>query len=231
MNTNLNGLPFLTLNLPMTDCDPAVAARAILILAETFDVDLAELAELHAEGDGIDPATISVTSSGTVSANSPAPAVSVQTGDIERDITGTPWDIRIHSGKDYADRKKTEKGVWRARKGVSDQLKAQVTAELRAVAGNAAPQLPTPEPAAVTSPTPTPAAMPGLPPMPGAVQVTPFVEFSDYIAKKVAAGAFTQEYVDQVLVHWGVTSGLASLASNNDFCTSAKQQFVAQFGE
>ena len=63
------------------------------------------------------------------------------------DSAGMPWDERIH-----APSKGTIKdGTWRAKKGVSDELKAQVTAELSATT---APPMPTaqPTPQATTAP-------------------------------------------------------------------------------
>ena len=65
----------------------------------------------------------------------------------EVDSDGMPWDERIH-----APSKGTIKdGTWRAKKGVSDELKAQVIAELSATT---APPMPTaqPTPQATTAP-------------------------------------------------------------------------------
>lgn len=102
------------------------------------------------------------------------------------DSTGLPWDARIHS----TPAAKTNKGVWRKRRGLDDATFATVSAELRAAQGQAptlppaAPQplpaptppmptataetapiapppLPTPEPAAAPQPLPTP--MPTVP--------------------------------------------------------------------
>lgn len=58
------------------------------------------------------------------------------------DGTGLPWDDRIHS----TPAKQTNKGVWRAKRGVSDALVAQVEAELRARAPQPAPQMQQPAP-------------------------------------------------------------------------------------
>lgn len=74
-------------------------------------------------------------------------------GHVDLDKNGFPWDARIHSGN----KEKTVKGVWRSRRGVTDETIAQVEAELRAVLG--APeaqvaQVPTP-PAPVPAPAPS----------------------------------------------------------------------------
>jgi len=91
------------------------------------------------------------------------------------DSAGMPWDERIH-----APSKGTIKdGTWRAKKGVSDELKAQVTAELSATTAPPMPTAqPTPQPQ-VTTATPIPTAQPTpqattAPPMPTA-QPTPQV--------------------------------------------------------
>jgi hypothetical protein len=65
----------------------------------------------------------------------------------ELDADGLPWDERIHS----ASRNKNQDGTWRIKRGISDQLKATVTAELKAAM--AAPGIPLPP----TTPTVPPA--------------------------------------------------------------------------
>jgi hypothetical protein len=60
--------------------------------------------------------------------SAPTSTASVAAG-IELDAEGLPWDKRIHS--DAAERK-TQKGVWKKRRGVQDAVVAQVEAELRA---------------------------------------------------------------------------------------------------
>lgn len=60
--------------------------------------------------------------------SAPTTTASVGAG-IELDAEGLPWDKRIHS--DAAERK-TQKGVWKKRRGVQDAVVTQVEAELRA---------------------------------------------------------------------------------------------------
>ncbi len=55
----------------------------------------------------------------------PAPAASTVPSEV--DSEGFPWDARIHAST----KTKTQKGVWKSRKGVSDELVAQVEAELK----------------------------------------------------------------------------------------------------
>lgn len=77
--------------------------------------------------------------------------------DALTDNTGLPWDERIHSGSKAL----TAKGVWKKRKGVSDDEVRTVEAELRA-----------PSPAALPQPVAIPTMGGGMPsPMP--VQATP----------------------------------------------------------
>lgn len=76
------------------------------------------------------------------------------------DKNGIPWDDRIHS----TPAKLTGKGVWRAKRGVSDELTTQIEAELRARGGQ-----PAPAPAPVMTMPPMPAPMP----MPAPVMTAP----------------------------------------------------------
>lgn len=62
------------------------------------------------------------------------PEFTTQRGDItahgeaeDKDSRGLPWDARIHS----SNREKGKDGVWRRRRGVSEEVEAQVEAELR----------------------------------------------------------------------------------------------------
>jgi len=126
------------------------------------------------------------------------------------DSAGMPWDERIH-----APSKGTIKdGTWRAKKGVSDELKAQVTAELSATT---APPMPTaqPTPQATTAP-PMPTAQPTpqattAPPMPTAqptpqATTAPQSEFQSFMEKMqpiMQSGAVDAAYLS------GLTSEIA----------------------
>ncbi len=56
----------------------------------------------------------------------------------ETDSKGLPWDERIHA----ISKTKTQKGEWKARRGVSHELIKQVENELRSVTPNVQPTLP-----------------------------------------------------------------------------------------
>lgn len=84
-------------------------------------------------------------------------AAAPERGDVDAD--GIPWDARIHSeGK-----AKSKDNKWRLKRGVSDDVRAQVKAELKAAMGAPAPAVPPPpaggaETVAAPPPPPTPAA-------------------------------------------------------------------------
>lgn len=99
-------------------------------------------------------------------APAPQPAAApVPENPVEVDKTGRPWDGRI----DSSNRKKTAKGVWQKRKGVTPELITQVTAEL--MAGGAPTQ-----PAAAPAPPPQQPGTPGTPAPPPPQPVTPSVD-------------------------------------------------------
>ena len=97
------------------------------------------------------------------------------------DSTGMPWDARIHSGNGAL----TEAGIWRKKRGVTDQTIKEVEFELRQLMllppaePSAAPVLPTttvPSQAVVTAPSvPVPPPPPPVPAPP--VQTDPTVPF------------------------------------------------------
>ena len=96
------------------------------------------------------------------------------------DSTGLPWDVRIHAGT----RTQTQKGVWKARKGVDDATVAQVTAELRQVlampvAGAAAPFVPL-NVAATVAPPAAPATTVVAPPPPPPAAAAPGAVPTDF---------------------------------------------------
>lgn len=114
--------------------------------------------------------------------------------DAATDNTGLPWDERIHSGSKAL----TAKGVWKKRKGVSDDVVRSVEAELRAPSASALPQpvaIPTMGMPAAAAPQPMAQPM-GMPvaaqpqpmaqPMPAAAQPMPAVP---QVAEPVAAPA------------------------------------------
>lgn len=104
-----------------------------------------------------------------------APVAAHTSGAVELDKSGLPWDARIHSD---AAEKLSQKGLWKRKRGVSDELVAQVEAELRlAMSGGAAPA---PAPVAQVAPA-------GNGPQ-------NFAELSVYIASLLKAGKIDQTH-------------------------------------
>ena len=106
------------------------------------------------------------------------------TTSTEVDTKGTPWDARFHAGT----KNMTAKGVWKARKGMTAEEKAQAEAHATAHAGQAAPVAPAPPtaaapvaPAPPTAAATLPAATPPAPtlPMPTAPTSLEPVSFED----------------------------------------------------
>lgn len=137
----------------------------------------------------------------------------------EVDKTGLPWDERIHSSS--KDNRMNADGTWRSKRGVDPKYKAKIESELRATLGATAPA---PTPTATSTPQATP-PLPGgnLPPMPGAAVVDPaYAALVQFIATNTQsqanpAGRLTDEYVKQVLTHYGIADGsLQNLAHRPD---------------
>lgn len=135
------------------------------------------------------------------------------------DGDGLPWDERIHS----SNKQLTEKGVWRARRNVDAAFKKKIEAELRGTIAASPAPIADAAPAAPAAP-----ALPGanLPPMPGAVAapaIDPnYTELVSLIAANTRstqnpAGRITDEWVGQVIAHYGVPEGsLQNLAHSPD---------------
>lgn len=101
--------------------------------------------------------------------------VTVSSNPPSVDATGLPWDERIHS----ATKSTVANGQWRRKKGVSDELVAQVEAELRGTVQQPATPAPAPvaadpfaqfvqqtqQPAPVAAPDPIPQPMQAMPPL------------------------------------------------------------------
>lgn len=132
------------------------------------DASASEMARIIAAAAGT--AAVATVATGTPPANVPAPSPSTNSDDDESgdqeaapgsvDKDGLPWDDRIHS----TPAKMTGKGVWRKKRGVSDDTIRQVEAELRSRVSQPAPAAP-----AATPPMPQPEAAPAAdnPPPPG----------------------------------------------------------------
>jgi hypothetical protein len=207
--------------------------RNCILIALAFDATEQEVNAAHEIIDrisgGIDPgilvsATVDagtgqVIQSPAAPAGAAAPAAN---SNVALDAAGFPWDERIHS----SNKKFNDKGLWWAKRGVTPALKATVEAELRKTLGSTPAATPTPTPAA--TPAPTTAALPpmpgaSLPPMPGAATPDPlYTNLVQFIAANTQsatnpAGRFTDDYIKQVLTHYGVAEGsLQNLAHRLD---------------
>lgn len=87
----------------------------------------------------------------------PAPPAAGPGDPVEVDVNGMPWDGRIHT----ANKAKTQKGVWKARRGVDDAERSRVEAELRTAMAAHAPTEQAAPPPPPAQPQITPPAAPG----------------------------------------------------------------------
>lgn len=193
--------------------------RNCILIALAFDATPEEINAAHdvidriASGqEGIDPKIIVAaqvnSTSGAIETTGTGNAINA--GAQQLDADGLPWDARIHS----SNKKLDGKGKWWARRNTAPATVVAVEAELRAALGA------TPVTSAAPAATPTPAAsntppLPGatVPPMPGANVVDPaYTALIALIAANTQssanpAGKLTDEYVTNVLKHYGVPDG------------------------
>lgn len=208
--SSLRNLVFIAL---AQDATPDEVENAHIMIDKLFGV---------AGGDtGINPALL-VAKSDYVEPSQQQQAPQQAAQDTTTDAAGFPWDERIHS----SNKKLNDKGLWWAKRGVTPALKAKVEAELRATLG-AAPQTAAPPQQQVAPPQTNAGGppMPGanLPPMPGAAVTDPaYTNLVQFIAQNTyspanPAGKLNDDYVKQVLTHYGVADGsLQNLAHRAD---------------
>jgi len=130
------------------------------------------------------------------------PAAPISSGSVDK--AGLPWDRRIHSDtKDPADRM-AQTGYWKARRGVDDDTRAKVEAELRAVLG--APAAPAVAQASAPAPA-APESFISAPPAPVAASsdIVTFAEFGKWAAGNIAAQKLTQVSVEEGIKSVGLT--------------------------
>lgn len=141
------------------------------------------------------------------------------------DTEGFTWDARIHS----TPAKKTDKGVWRAKRGADPQLVAQVKAAQIAARTTVAPAAVS-EPAAPAAPV-IPVA-PVAPVMPPATP-TPYAELIGVIGRHTydaatnPTGRINSDWVTQYLTNWGVPGGMVENVATMD--VGVQTQIVAAF--
>lgn len=108
----------------------------------------------------------------------PAPDASAaepKTDNVELDSDGVPWDIRIHSGKNASECKRTKDGAgtWTKRRGVDAETYKTITAELKAKYAGTASNSETSTPPAPSAPGVPSVPGNSAPPAPGAGNATP----------------------------------------------------------
>jgi hypothetical protein len=185
------------------DLDPAAAFTAEPTAERVFAVAPDKPDGLAPDGAPIPPSSGSAGAAETVAAPvEPAPAggsapvaVAPERGDLDAD--GIPWDARIHSeGK-----AKTKDKKWRLKRGVSDDVRATIVAELKAAMGAPAAVPPAPaagvEPVAAPPPppvpvTPAPPAEPAPSPVPPPPPPATDAPVAAETSPPVAAPAATQ---------------------------------------
>lgn len=169
---------------------------------------------------------------GSATAGAAAPQNAPATGGaVELDKDGVPWDERIHSGS----KSKTEKGVWKKRKGVDDAFYRNTTAMLQQQQrGNAAPiQTEQAAPAGVVSVPGAGIQLPGGAPSLPALQLQPvadpnYTELVALVGRGLQAGLINDAWVSQSLVALGVPDGqLQTLAHNPTQVATVLGQFKA----
>jgi hypothetical protein len=143
----------------------------------------------------------------------------------DTDTEGFTWDARIHS----TPAKKTEKGVWRAKRGADPQLVAQVKAAQIAARTTAAPVN---EPAAPVNEPAAPVNEPAAPAMPPATP-TPYAELIGVIGRHTydaatnPTGRINADWVTQYLTNWGVPGGMVENVATMD--VGVQSQIVSAF--
>lgn len=149
-----------------------------------------------------------------------APA-NVQPGEV--DAAGFPWDERIHSGG----KTKSEAGVWRNKKGLTENVKNAVIAELRSlgygVTSTAAPTITPPIQANVPIPQPVAAPVPQPAPQP----VGPdFPTVMALISKGASSNPpiFDGAYISWLCQNFGLGDNLTALASRPDLIAGVYEQ-------
>lgn len=140
----------------------------------------------------------------TVIAENP-PSIEIDTtevagaeGDVagKFDVDGLPWDERIHS----SNKQKTDKGKWRKRRGITDELWDRVVAEIRTKKQNAEAAV-SPIPTSLPELPPAPAPEPEqteLPPAPAPTQADAFQNLMNTISSLMSTGTIDPAYVNTI---------------------------------
>lgn len=138
-------------------------------------------------------------SAGPVPAPPAAPAPADASTSLDKD--GLPWDERIHSSSKAINQ---TDGLWRKKRGVSDELVAEVEAELRGLMGNAPASgagAPIP-PSAPIAPASVP--VPPSAPAPAAGAPTTFAELTPWLLAAIKANKLSSTDVQLAVMSCGV---------------------------
>lgn len=118
------------------------------------------------------------------------------TGPVDLDAEGIPWDARIHASTKV----KTQKNVWKARKGLNDDtLVNRVKAELRAQVAQSAAPLPVTPPAASLPVAPVAPSVP-MPASPPQGDPTTFETLMPRVSAATMGGILPPTALAQVMV-------------------------------
>lgn len=157
---------------------------------------------------------------------------------VELDADGLPYDARIHSGG----AKKNADGRWKAKRGVSDDERKRVEAELRSIiatahanlaadaeaepdpavvfasAAEAIAHAPVPPPlvavpAAPAVPPPPVVAAPAVPPTPATATMTTFGELAAWVTPKLRDNVFTREELAEACFGLGAIDPTTGIGS------------------
>ena len=117
----------------LKECHEQILAIAEEILGDAKESVKDPVVSINAQNPAkfdIKPEVVTQSSASSSVGQTGGPGLSVATGSAQAgdvDSRGLPWDSRIHS----SNKEKGKDGVWRRRRGVSEEVEAQVEAELR----------------------------------------------------------------------------------------------------
>lgn len=151
------------------------------------------------------------------------------------DSAGLPWDERIHSSS----RATTQDGTWRYRKGVSEDTKRAVEAELKGQPASPPVPAPAPAPVAPVAPQPPSSTAPAAPTPPSAPPVSPatapttglppFPAFMSRMMPYTRDGKTSLARIGELAASLGVAS-LPSLAGAPELIPSLEALVMAEVG-
>lgn len=132
----------------------------------------------------------------------PASPTAPPSGGVQLDKDGLPWDARIHASS----RAQNADGTWRLKRGLADDFKNKVIAELRQVmaipaAGPQLVQAAPPPPPAPAAPAPAPAPVANE-----ASARDQFISLFNRVSAAISAGKLTEAQLNTCLTSIGIPS-------------------------